>query len=325
MHVLVAGGAGFIGSHVVDHLLENQYNVIVLDNLINGQRSNIAHHLNNPHFRFVKGSILNHPLVDMLVKKCNIIINMATLGVRHSIRYPFQNHRLNAEGALILLEAARRYHIARFIQISSSEVYGTAIHVPQNENHRTFPHTVYGASKLAGDAYTRAYWLTYGVPTVIVRPFNTFGPRSHYEGDAGEFIPKSIIRALNELPILIFGDGQQSRDLSYVTDIARGIVEVCKSDQVLGETINIGCNQEYRILYIAEMIRKILGDQVQIEFQDKRPGDVLRLFADSSNAQRLIAYQSKVDFQEGLHKTISWFQSQNFHQMMKYEAGRNWE
>ncbi|MBN1781687.1 GDP-mannose 4,6-dehydratase [bacterium] len=323
-HVLVTGGAGFIGSHVVDRLLETGCRVTVIDNLANGRMSNIRHHSGNSAFQFVRGSILNRRLVGELMQACDRVINMATLGVRHSIRYPFQNHRLNAEGALLLLEAAREHGIKKFIQISSSEVYGTAVQVPQNENHRTFPHTIYGASKLAGDTYTRACWSTYRFPTVIVRPFNTFGPRSHYEGDAGEFIPKSIVRALNGLPILIFGDGKQTRDLSYVTDIADGIVRVCESGDVIGETINLGCGNEYKIIDIARKILKLAGSGT-IEFQEKRPGDVTRLFADASHARECIGYRPRVDFDEGLKRTVEWFRSQNVRAMIRKETGRNWE
>jgi UDP-glucose 4-epimerase len=211
MKVLVTGGAGFIGSHLVDALIQEGCYVRVIDNLTNGKRENLEQHKASDNFEFYLGSVTDPYDVAEAMKGIEIVFHLACLGVRHSIRHPFENHRVNAEGTLLMLKEAQRAGVEKFLYCSSSEVYGTAIHVPMPESHPTNPCTIYGASKLAGEAYTRAFYKSYGMKTVILRPFNTYGPRSHHEGYAGEMIPKSIVRALNGKSVLVFGDGSQTR------------------------------------------------------------------------------------------------------------------
>src|SRR3989339_1370477 len=278
---LVTGGAGFIGSHLVDQLLAKGCRVRVLDNLTNGKIANLAHHFADPNFEFRQGSIPDPGDVDQALQDIQVIFHLACLGVRHSLAHPFENHRVNAEGTLLLLAAARRAKVSRFVHCSSSEVYGSAQQVPMAETHPTHPCTVYGAGKLAGEAYARAYHLAYGLPTVIIRPFNTFGPRSHHEGDAGEMIPKSIVRALNGKPVFIFGDGSQTRDFTYVQDIASGLYRAATHDNLIGSTFNIGSGFEISIKKVAQIILKAIANfSLKVTYLKSRPGDVSRLYAD---------------------------------------------
>lgn len=324
--VLVTGGAGFIGSHLVDALINEGCHVRVIDNLVNGRRDNLKQHDENENFEFFLGDITDPFDVAKVMKDVGIVYNLACLGVRHSIKHPFENHRVNAEGTLFLLEEGYRQGVDIFVQCSTSEVYGTAETVPMTEEHPTNPHTVYGASKLAGDAYARAYNKTYGMKTTVIRPFNTFGPRSHYEGDAGEMIPRSIIRALSGKGILVFGDGSQTRDFTYVEDTARGMVAAVKCEALAGRILNIGSNFEISMKEVAGKITHIVNPDAAINFTKNRPGDVLRLYADSSMFLNLTGWNPSVSFDEGLGKTISWFRnefaSNNFQEQ---EIAYNWE
>lgn len=327
MHCLVTGGAGFIGSHLVDLLLAKGCKVRVLDNLSNGKAANLAHHFADPDFEFNQGSITDPCDVEQALQDIQVVFHLACLGVRHSIAHPFENHRVNAEGTLLLLAAARRAKVSRFVHCSSSEVYGSAQHVPMAETHPAQPCTVYGAGKLAGEAYARAYHLTYGLPTVIIRPFNTYGPRSHHEGDAGEMIPKSIVRALNGKEILVFGDGAQTRDFTFVEDTAAGLVAAAECEAMTGLTLNLGCNFEISIKELAEKLVAMVGNPAAtVRFTPARPGDVSRLYADPAAFMALCGWRPATAFEAGLAKTIAYFRAHplGLASLLQDEAGRNW-
>jgi UDP-glucose 4-epimerase len=189
--VLVTGGAGFIGSELVRQLAEKKADVVVVDNLVNGRRENVADL--GPQVRLVVADVRDADGMSQVLQDVDLVFHLACLGVRHSIHSPRENHDVNATGTLTMLAAARERGVKRFVYISSSEVYGTARHVPMTEEHPTYPKTVYGASKLAGECYTRAYHDSYDYPSVVIRPFNTYGPRCHHEGDSGEVIPKFLL------------------------------------------------------------------------------------------------------------------------------------
>lgn len=324
--VLVTGGAGFIGSSLVDELISRGASVTVIDNLANGKKENLAQHFKSSRFRFVEGSILDNYALDDAFDGVTSVLHLATLGVRHSIKFPFETHLVNAEGTLKTLMKARETGVERFVYCSSSEIYGTAEYVPMPETHPPYPCTIYGASKLAGEAYARAFFKTYEMPTVVVRPFNTFGPRSHHEGDAGELIPKSIVRALNGEPILVFGDGLQTRDFTFVKDTARGLTVALTDDNLIGGTYNIGSNFEISIKSVAERIRDAIGG-ARIEFVKSRPGDVLRLYADPSKFINATGWKPQISFEEGIAQTIEWFKSrpEGTKALLNGETGFNWE
>src|SRR5205807_83065 len=190
--------------------------------------------------------------------------HLACLGVRHSIHSPLENHEVNATASQHLLEEAKKADVRRFVYVSSSEVYGTARWVPMTEEHPTFPMTVYGASKLASECYTRAFYETYGYPTVVIRPFNSYGPRCHHEGDSGEVIPKFLLRCLAGLPLMVFGDGTQTRDFTFVSDTAAGIRRAGWADAAVGQTINVGSGGEITINELAREVAAVAGKPAQV-------------------------------------------------------------
>jgi UDP-glucose 4-epimerase len=212
--ILITGGAGFIGSELIRQLAARGDRVVAVDNLVNGRRENLEG-LIPDRVELVVADIRDRDWMAELMRGVDLVFHLACLGVRHSIHAPDENHEVNATATLGLLEAARAAGAGRFIYVSSSEVYGTARRVPMTEDHPTFPMTVYGASKLAGECYTRAFYETYGYPTVVVRPFNAFGPRCHHEGDCGEVIPRFLLRCLAGRPMIVFGDGTQTRAISH--------------------------------------------------------------------------------------------------------------
>jgi UDP-glucose 4-epimerase len=235
---------------------------------------------------------------------------------------------VNATGTLRLLEASRAAGVPKFVYVSSSEVYGTAQRVPMTEDHPAFPCTVYGGSKLAGEAYTRAFHRTYGYPTVVVRPFNTYGPRSHHEGDSGEVIPKFLLRCLAGKPMIVFGDGTQTRDFTYVSDSARGIILAGATGAAVGRTINLGSGFELTINDLAKTVAHIAQrPDAVVQYGEPRPGDVLRLYADMSQARSLLGYEVRVSLEDGLRQLLSWYRGQGVspEELLRDEVVRNWD
>lgn len=324
---LVTGGAGFIGSELVRQLAELGSSVCVVDNLVNGRRENLED-VPSYEVELVVADVRDVASMASLLRDVDIVFHLACLGVRHSIHSPIENHEVNATATLGLLNAARSNGVKRFVYVSSSEVYGTARTAPITEEHPTLPMTVYGASKLAGEAYTRAFWETYRYPTVVLRPFNAYGPRCHHEGDSGEVIPKFLLRCLAGRPMVIFGDGTQTRDFTFVSDTARGILAAGLSEASVGQTINLGSGKEIEIRELARTIAQMLGrPEAEIVHVEARPGDVLRLLADSSKARKLLQFAPSIALSEGIARLRDWYMSQpkSPEELLENEVVRNWE
>lgn len=326
--ILVTGGAGFIGSHLTDLLLRRGCRVRVLDNFATGKPENLASHSHTPRFQLVEGTVLDSVLVHQALEGVDVVFHLACLGVRHSLLHPIDNHRVNAEGSLIVARAAVDRMVSRYVHCSSSEVYGTARSVPMTEEHPRHPSTVYGASKLAGESYAAATLASSGLPVVVVRPFNAFGPRSHHEGLAGEVIPKSVVRALSGNPPVIFGNGEQTRDYTYVTDLARALVIAAQCDQAVGQVFNVGSGREITIRRLAETITRLVsGSAGELHLMKRRPGDVDRLCADASRFKGLTGWAPEVNLEQGLEQTVDWFHNHpsGIGSMAAEEVARNWE
>ena len=324
--VLVTGGAGFIGSELVRQLATRGERVLIVDNLVNGTRANVQEVLSD-RVTLMVADIRALDRFRRELGSVRVVYHLACLGVRHSVHSPFESHDVNATATLTLLSACRDADVPRFVYVSSSEVYGTAKWVPMTEDHPAFPCTVYGASKLAGECFARAYHRTYGYPTVMVRPFNTYGPRSHHEGDSGEVIPKFMLRSLAGLPMVVFGDGTQTRDFTYVADTAAGILLAGEHDGAIGDTINLGSGTEVTINELGRQIASVTArPSAPLQHDRPRPGDVLRLCADVSHAQETLGFVPSVSLNDGLERLLAWYQLQDATplELLEREIVHNW-
>jgi UDP-glucose 4-epimerase len=322
--VLVTGGAGFIGSHLVDALVAAGAAVRVLDDFSSGRRENLASAAGRAEV--VTGDVCDERALQTALAGVEVVMHLATRCVRLSLSDPEGVHRVNSEGTLRVLMAARRHGAARVVYVSSSEVYGTAVRAPMGEDHPLAPTTVYGATKLAGELYAQAMTRSFGLPTLVVRPFNTYGPRAHFSGVYGEVIPRFTVRLLNGRRPVIFGDGSQTRDFTYVSDTVRGILAAAAVPDAQGQAINIARGEEVTILRLAELLAKAIDPVLAPELTDARPGDVHRHWADVRQAHERLAFRAGVGIEEGLMRYLAWFRETypDPSACLREEAVRNW-
>ena len=324
--ILVTGGAGFIGSHLADALI-HKFRVIVLDNFSSGKHENLREFISKGGEVCV-GDILNYKNVEKLVSQVDVIIHLAVQCVRLSFKNPHFVHETNITGTLNLLEAARKKRLMRFLYVSSSEVYGNSKQKRLREVDVTNPSTIYGASKLAGEYYCRAYLQSYNLPIVIVRPFNTYGPRSHFEGVYGEVIPKFFIRLINKKRPIIYGNGYQTRDFTYISDTVNGLILALDNTEVIGEVINIAHGVEVSINELAELISGITRKNNLLPiYSQNRPADILHLKANIQKARKLLNFNPQVSINKGLQKYYDWLMSSkiDFNNAFKQDEQENWK
>lgn len=327
--IAVTGGAGFLGSHVVRLLIEKENKVVVLDDFSNGKMNHLDAVRNDPHLEIIKGDMRNLNTVQRAFDGCQIIFHLAVLDLRQSIREPHLVNEVNVKGTLNCLDVALRNEVELFLNCSSSEVYGTAVYIPMNEKHPFNPETPYAASKVAQDMYVHSYGQTYGLPWVTVRPFNMYGPNSHWQGVRGELIPKMIVRAMNRSPLVIFGDGEQTRDFVYVEEAARALIAAAEASSCRNKCLNYCSGVETSVRRIAELVCNHfqLDPKRFIHFEPRRPGDVRRHLGDPSEFTRLIGAKPLVELEKGLALTIRWFGSLPFSpkELLSADVVRNWE
>jgi UDP-glucose 4-epimerase len=243
-----------------------------------------------------------------------------------SLNNPIHVHDVNVTGTLNTLISAKSQKVKRFIYVSSSEVYGTAKRPLMSETHPTDPTTVYGMSKLIGEQYTRYFHEHESLTTIIIRPFNTYGPRSHFDGVYGEVIPRFVIRALTSNQPVIFGDGSQSRDFTYVDDTVKGLILACESEELIGDTINIARGKEVTITKLAQEINTIVDLPFHPIFKPARPNDVLRHAADITKAKKMLKFSPEISLKEGLSRYVDWIRTAypDPTKLLKLIPERNW-
>ncbi len=306
MIILVTGGAGFIGSHFTKMTLKNGNRVVVLDKLTYaGNLENLKEIKNHPNFRFYKGDICNKKLVEKILKNegPEVIINFAAeTHVDRSILDAEAFIDTDVKGTFVLLQAARKFPIKLFIQVSTDEVYGSIPEGSFKETDALNPSSPYSASKAAGDRLAYSYWVTYKSPVIILRPCNIYGPNQYPE----KFIPLFITNAIEGKPLPLYGDGKQVRDWLYVTDLCEAI-ELIIQKGALGEVYNIAASNEKNNLEIAQKIVEILGkDKSLIQHVKDREGHDRRYSMSSSKVLQL-GWKPRVNLEQGLKETIQWY------------------
>ena len=307
MRVLVTGGAGFIGSNLVERLLELGQKVRVIDNLSTGKAANIEAFMDK--IEFVNGDIryLNTVMEAML--NVDYVLHQAALpSVPRSIETPLESNDVNTNGTLNLLYAAKENGVKRFVYAASSSAYGESPTLPKIESMPTSPLSPYAVNKLAGENYCKAFYNVYGLETVALRYFNIFGPRQDPNSYYSAVIPKFIkALLLNKQPV-IFGDGEQSRDFTYIENVISANLMACKgSAKSAGRVVNIACAERITLNELANELKILLGKDINPIHGDPRPGDIKHSLADINLAKELIDYTPKVTVKEGIKKTVDWF------------------
>jgi UDP-glucose 4-epimerase len=306
--ILITGGAGFIGSHLAEDLIKDGYSVKIMDDFSSGNVVNILSLFNSRRFKFVRGSVTDKELVRNATADIDVIFHLAAqIHVDRSIIEPKYTFEANTLGALNILDAALENNVELVVYASSSEVYGTAKYIPMNEDHPLNPASPYAASKVAADRLCFAYYNTYKLPIVIVRCFNTYGPRQRDTGYAA-VIPKFIKRVLSGIPPLIYGDGTQTRDYMYIKDAVHAYKLVLKAyENVVGKAINFGTGREISILELANKILSLCGNNTGLIHVSPRPGEIQRLCADISLAKKELDFEPKYTIEKGLEEFTKWY------------------
>ncbi len=310
---LVTGGAGFIGSNIVEYLLKyNAGKVIVIDNLSNGHKSNIEPFLNYPNFEFVGGDITDFDLCNRVIKNVDYISHQAALGsVPRSIENPLATHLANTTGFLNVITAAKDANVKRVVFASSSSVFGDSKELPKVEGKIGKPLSPYAVSKRTKELYAEVFADIYGLDVIGLRYFNIFGPKQNPAGPYAAAIPLFMQAVLSNNSPFINGDGEQSRDFTFVENAVQANIKAMFTDkEVKGKVLNIACGGQISINDLFSTIRDISGNNVQPIYREERPGDVKDSLADISLAKRLIDYNPEVSIKEGLTITIDWFKKE---------------
>ena len=311
MRILVTGGAGFIGSHVVVRLLQDGRDVRVLDNFSTGRASNLAGVIDD--IELVEGDLRNPEVVENATRGCEGIVHLGAVpSVPRSIVDPVTSHEANATGTLNVLLAARATGAARVVLASSSSIYGAAPELPKHEGLRPQPISPYAVSKLAAETYARSFFDVYGLETVALRYFNVFGPRQDPQSEYAAVIPKFIWALRNGEPPVIFGDGEQSRDFTYVENVVDANLAALETPGVGGSVYNIACGHRVTLNELAEGLRKIVGAEVQAVHGPARTGDVRHSLADITLARQELGYEPDIGLEEGLRRTVEHFTEEEF-------------
>lgn len=305
-HYLVTGGAGFIGSNIVEALLEKGEKVRVVDNLSTGKEENIAPF--RDRIEFLEADILDIDIMKDACKGIDYVLHQAALpSVPRSVADPISSNRANVDGTVNILWAAKEAGVKRVVYASSSSAYGNQPALPKKEDMPADPLSPYAISKYAGELYTRIFHQIYGLSTVSMRYFNVFGPRQDPNSQYAAVIPNFINALINGESPVIFGDGEQSRDFTFVKNVVQANLLAAKAEKASGQMLNIACGQRITLNQLVNKLKGILDSPLDPLYTDPRPGDVKHSLADISRAERLLDYKPTYSMEEGLKETVKWF------------------
>lgn len=305
MRYLVTGGAGFIGSNTVDELVRRGHGVVVLDDLSSGKEENLAEVRNK--ITFVKGSITDLEAVQKAMHQAEYVIHLAArTSVPRSIKDPLDTNRINVEGTLNVLVAARDNKVKRVVFAASSAAYGETIELPKIESMRPEPISPYGATKYIGELYAHVFGRCYGLETVCLRYFNIFGPRQDPDSPYSGVLSRFALAFLEERQPVIFGDGQQTRDFTYVDNAVQANLLACEAPSASG-VFNVGTGHRVSLNQTLEQLRRMSGKDLEAKYEPPREGDIRDSQADTRKAREILGYEPTVLFEEGLERTFEWY------------------
>jgi UDP-glucose 4-epimerase len=319
--ILITGGAGFVGSHLTEDFVKKGYPVKIIDDFSAGNVNNVLGLFNYSNFKMIRGSITDKELVAKSTTNVDVVFHLAAqINVDRSIIEPRHTFEVNTLGTLNVLDAALENDIKLMIYASTSEVYGSAIRVPMREDHPLNPASPYAASKAAADRLCFSYYNTYRLPIVIVRSFNTYGPRQKDTGYAAA-IPNFISRTLSGLPPVIYGDGKQTRDYMYVKDAVNAYQLVLEShESLLGKAVNFGTGEEISIQELAQKIIRLVGTRATPIHVAPRTGEVKRLCADISFAKKELNFEPRFTIDQGLKEFVQWYRQGKYEEWKAYKS-----
>ena len=307
---LVSGGAGFIGSHLVEKLVSEGARVRVLDDFSTGRRENLEPLLDR--IELIEGSLTHAADCARAVEGVTYVLHQAALpSVPRSIADPLLTHEVDATGTLRLLHEARQAGVRRFVYAGSSSAYGDTPTLPKREEMTPQPRSPYAVAKLAGEHYTRVFYYVYGLETVVLRYFNVFGPRQDPASQYSAVIAVFTDRALEGRPPIINGDGEQTRDFTYVENVVQANLRACHApaEGVAGEVFNVGCGERTSVNELWRIIREVIGADVDAQHASPRPGDVRDSLASLDRIRERLGYEVEVPLEEGLRRTVEWFRT----------------
>jgi len=309
----VTGGAGFIGSHIASRLLRDGHEVRVIDNFLTGSRANIEHLESlDGDFTLYENSIIDGAALEKVFKDVDVVFHQAALpSVPRSIADPLETHEQCATGTLTILNAARLNGVRRVVYAASSSAYGDVEGDFKVETMSPNPISPYGAAKLAGEFYLRAFYESYGLETVALRYFNVFGARQDPKSEYAAVIPKFITLMLQGKQPTIYGDGQQSRDFTYIDNVIYGNLLASTAPDAAGEVMNLATGGRITLLDLVDKLNGILGTDIQPIHAEPRTGDILHSRASVDKARELLDFEVIVDFEEGLRRTVEWYQRES--------------